>query len=64
MKIHQNRNNKNEDNQYNFNIKDYYYQIKEIIEINLLNEHDINDNLKATFNIILEILKENEKMNI
>ena len=64
LKIHQNRNNKNEDNQYNFNIKDYYYQIKEIIEINLLNEHDINDNLKATFKIILEILKENEKMNI
>lgn len=58
LKILQNRKDKSEENQYNFNIKEYHYQIKEIIEMSLLNEYEINENLKTTFKIILEILKE------
>ena len=60
LKIHQNRKEKNIDNQTDFNVREFYEQIKEIIEIKLLNEYQINENLKATFKIILEILKEKE----
>ena len=60
LKIHQNRKEKNIDNQTDFNIREFCEQIEEIIEIKLLNEYQINENLKATFKIILEILKEKE----
>ena len=60
LKIHQKKKEKNIDNQTDFNVREFYEQIKEIIEIKLLNEYQINENLKATFKIILEILKEKE----
>lgn len=41
-------------------IKEYEIQIKEIIELKLLNENELNDNLKKVFKIILDIIKERD----
>lgn len=50
--------NNNEEINNNFYYKDYETQIKEIIEIRLLNENEINENLKKIFQILLEIIQQ------
>ena len=51
----------NEEINNNFYYKDYETQIKEIIEMRLLNEIEINENLKKIFQILLEIIQQSEK---
>jgi hypothetical protein len=48
----------NEEINNNFYYKDYETQIKEIIEMRLLNEIEINENLKKIFQILLEIIQQ------
>jgi len=50
--------NNNEEINNNFYYKEYETQIKEIIEIRLLNENEINENLKKIFQILLEIIQQ------
>ena len=47
-----------EDNNNIFWFKEYEMKIKSIIETKLLNENEINENLKITFKIILDKIKE------
>ena len=50
--------NNNEEINNNFYFKDYETQIKDIIEMRLLNEIEINENLKKIFQILLEIIQQ------
>ena len=45
-------------NEFNDKINVYENQLKEIIELNLLNSENINETLKKTFKIILSMLNE------
>ena len=42
-------------------IKEYEYQLKEIIQLKLLNYENINETLKKTFKLILSIIDEDEE---
>ena len=42
-------------------IKEYEYQLKEIIQLKLLNSENINETLKKTFKLILSIIDEDEE---
>ena len=50
--------NMNEENDGNIKSNDYEYQLKDIIELNLLNNENINETLKKTFKIILSIIND------
>ena len=58
--IYKNKNELNEENKSDFNFREYEIQIKDIIEIKILNEKDINKNLEKMFKIILGIINENK----
>jgi len=50
--------NMNEENDGNIKSNDYEYQLKDIIELNLLNNENINETLKKTFKIILSMIND------
>ena len=56
-----NNDEENEDNNSNVNFHEYEEQIKNIIEIKLLNENELNENLVKIFKAILGIIKEKNK---
>ena len=49
------------ENELNNKIKEYEYQLKEIIQLKLLNYENINETLKKTFKLILSIIDEDEE---
>jgi hypothetical protein len=55
--VHENSD-ENNNNLY-FWFKEYEIQIKDIIETKLMNKDEINDNLKKTFEIILNLIQNN-----
>ena len=50
--------NMNEENDGNIKSNDYEYQLKDIIELNFLNNENINETLKKTFKIILSMIND------
>ena len=56
--IRYNHENMNEENDENIKLNEYEYQLKGIIELNLLNNENINETLKKTFKIILSIIND------
>ena len=56
--IRYNHENMNEENDENIKLNEYEYQLKDIIELNLLNNENINETLKKAFKIILSIIND------
>ena len=54
--LHENNNKEKKCNTIDF--KEYECQIKEIVEVKILNENEINENLKKTFQILLNIIED------